>query len=360
MIGCLLRRGAVVPRRYVALDGVRGILAIAVVIHHYAQLYHSDWMGKAWVSVDAFFILSGFVVFHSYAGKIQSGMSFSQFAKSRLKRLYPMYFIGLCIGLLGLFVEMGSEGVRVWDIAWATLSGIFIFPYFNHSVWPAAGVNYSGDLFPLNPPAWSLFFELFVNAVFFFWFVKFKKISAALVCVAVFPVYMWFLHVYGVHSGWGTDNFFGGIPRVMLYFFIGCLIYKAHFKLPEQAVYKPVILLVLAMVGFSFRSNIITYSLLFVFLPLIILLSSRVAVCEDSSVGRGLTWLGGLSYPLYITHYPLVRFLYPVTHEIGLGDELNIVLSTIFAIAVAIPLMKFEPALRKILTMRLFPSFKRV
>ena len=50
---------------------------------------------SAWVAVDLFFILSGFVIMHSYGDKIRNGLSFGDFAKARLIRLAPLYFAGL-------------------------------------------------------------------------------------------------------------------------------------------------------------------------------------------------------------------------------------------------------------------------
>lgn len=346
-------------KRYVALDGLRGLLAITVVIHHYAQLYHVNWMGKAWISVDAFFILSGFVITHSYAAKIQSGMHFSDFAKSRLLRLYPMYLVGLALGLTGLLFAIQDTNVSRLDLSFSTLAGLLILPYFNHLAWPIAGAVHTGTIFPMNDPAWSLFFELFVNFLFFAWIVQVKRWSGKLLLGTAFVLYLWAAQIFGIHSGWGTDNFMGGIPRVILYFSLGCVIYSIHLKVSKQALYRAAFLAVILIAGFSLKNTAATYFLLLVVSPLAILVASRTEITDSPFIAATLTRLGRLSYPLYITHFPLAIFSYWVLNATGISTGMTVFISTLFALAVSIPLSVIEPRLRGRLTALFNPAKAR-
>src|SRR5437016_234007 len=89
--------------RYEILDGMRGIAAFCVMIFHY--LGGSNGVFKnTYVGVDLFFILSGFVLTHSYGEKLLSGnLSFTGFMLRRLIRLYPLLIAGVTIGTAGLY-----------------------------------------------------------------------------------------------------------------------------------------------------------------------------------------------------------------------------------------------------------------
>jgi peptidoglycan/LPS O-acetylase OafA/YrhL len=92
--------------RFDLLDGLRGLAAIAVMVHHFTQHNGLHWLGGAWVAVDLFFILSGFVIAHSYGIKLLAGMPLRQFLLIRLNRLGPLYFFGLLIGLIAALLAM--------------------------------------------------------------------------------------------------------------------------------------------------------------------------------------------------------------------------------------------------------------
>ncbi len=60
--------------RYHTLDGMRGIAAIFVMLFHYFASSGQKWLMNGFIAVDFFFVLSGFVVLHSYGQKLLSGM----------------------------------------------------------------------------------------------------------------------------------------------------------------------------------------------------------------------------------------------------------------------------------------------
>src|SRR5580698_4091966 len=78
------------------LDGLRGIAAFTILIFHAAQIFRlSGQLPHAHLAVDFFFVLSGFVVARAYRDKLQTSMSFPDFVAARLRRIYPVAFIGL-------------------------------------------------------------------------------------------------------------------------------------------------------------------------------------------------------------------------------------------------------------------------
>jgi peptidoglycan/LPS O-acetylase OafA/YrhL len=91
-------------KRYLTLDGLRGVASLMVV------LFHSDLIGTwrprfGYLSVDLFFLLSGFVLAKAYYPRFNLGMAPREFIFVRVVRLYPMYVLGLLFGLGAAFVN---------------------------------------------------------------------------------------------------------------------------------------------------------------------------------------------------------------------------------------------------------------
>ena len=137
--------------RLTTLGGMRGLAAIAVALFH----LHPAVMPGGYLAVDFFFVLSGFVLLRTYKPRFRAGLGTRQFMLIRCLRLYPLQTIGIVIGaafaLQGLL--RGSENhMPTIEFAGALA--------FNTLMLPSP---FSHGLFPLNAPAWSLFFEMLAN-----------------------------------------------------------------------------------------------------------------------------------------------------------------------------------------------------
>jgi peptidoglycan/LPS O-acetylase OafA/YrhL len=97
-------------QRFVLIDGMRGIAALAVVCFHFYEGSHfQDFSGtrlatlvdgvlrNGWLGVQIFFVISGFVIAHSFRNYQASPRLFKNFLLRRLIRLCPPYW--LVIGL---------------------------------------------------------------------------------------------------------------------------------------------------------------------------------------------------------------------------------------------------------------------
>src|SRR5690349_4703939 len=101
-------------RRFVTLDAMRGIAAISVMFFHYflGTSYHIFEHGE--YAVDFFFVLSGVVLTHAFAAKICVNMSFIEYIKIRMIRLYPLYVIGLLLGAISFLFYMSSPKISTF------------------------------------------------------------------------------------------------------------------------------------------------------------------------------------------------------------------------------------------------------
>jgi peptidoglycan/LPS O-acetylase OafA/YrhL len=149
--------------RFVTLDGMRGVAAICVMFFHYLLFTSYHVFEHATYAVDLFFVISGIVLTHSYGSKISNGMTFSEFIKIRIIRLYPFIMIGSIVGASTFVLYASWSTIRKFrplDYVLSVVSGITILPYPNHRAVPAVGEGtFGAPLFPTNIPEWSLFFE---------------------------------------------------------------------------------------------------------------------------------------------------------------------------------------------------------
>src|SRR6204780_4912905 len=98
------------------LDGLRGSAAFLIVIFHlfnYSFGFHGPWalVKHAYLAVDFFFALSGFVVAYAYDDR-WTRMTILQFFRIRLIRLHPLVLVGATLGLLGYLLDPFSKGMN--------------------------------------------------------------------------------------------------------------------------------------------------------------------------------------------------------------------------------------------------------
>ncbi|MGQ5700888.1 acyltransferase family protein [Sandaracinobacteroides sp. A072] len=102
------------PTRFEALDSLRGVCALLVCLFHFeaaGPLTQNPLVRQSWLFVDFFFVLSGFVIAHSYGPRLVAGMPFLRFSLLRFMRVYPLHLVMLllfvAVEALGAFVVSG-------------------------------------------------------------------------------------------------------------------------------------------------------------------------------------------------------------------------------------------------------------
>jgi peptidoglycan/LPS O-acetylase OafA/YrhL len=277
--------------RFVVLDGLRGIAAIMVMISH-----SSDAAPLSFLAVDMFFLLSGFVLAHGFGSRLpQPGMRL-RFAIGRLIRLYPLYAVGIAIALAPA-IGMVVLQVFFWTPRVLALS-LLAAPLF-------IPLPYDWT-FPLDPPAWSLSFELFANTVFMF---TAARLLPAIVLVGVSaPLLLWGIVIWQDGGGSTFQSLLAGFPRVIFSFFLGVLMYRlwCSGRLPKPAVH-PLLLVLLLPVLYGLQPHHPTRyvaAMIFLIQPLII----WIGACSTANglTSRLLTWLGMISYGVYVLHVPIL------------------------------------------------------
>lgn len=328
--------------RYLLLDGLRGMAALVIVIHHFTALSgQREIFGSASVAVDFFFCLGGFVIAHAYEAKLLAGLTVSEYVRRRLVRLYPMFLVGCLIGLVALTIgkEQGANDMSWAGIEEAAVLNALYLPYPHWYYIQIFEKRLVGVVFPLNGPAWSLFFALFANLIYAQVIRKSPKLSPLIAAVSAVALVAAGLQ-YGEAPGWGTANFVGGFPRVMFAFFAGVTVYQLQPTLARLPRIHPAVIAIVAVAVLSvphFRGHIFYW--LFATIggvPILVAMAGDVRPMGSRRAQALCAYSGGISYAMFCVHYPLLMlFALAFQHSVSLA-MLALYLATTFALSHAL------------------------
>ncbi len=363
---------------YELLDGLRGVAAILVLIYHifegfaFAESTNGEGSGlittlnHGHIAVDFFFILSGFVISYAYDDR-WGKMSLGGFFKRRLIRLHPMLIMGAVVGMIS-FLLTGCQqwSGEVTPISWvmiALLLTIFMVPALPGLPYEVRG---NGEMFPLNGPMWSLFFEYIGNILYA---LVIRRLSTKL--LAVLTAILGVLHAWifvgdlsgydSVGIGWTIDtiNFWGGLVRMLFPFTMGMLLARTFKPREVKGAFWicSAMLIAVFAVPYIAKSGAISLNSLYevvciaVIFPIIVWLGA-CGKGGDNYTGRINNFLGELSYPLYIVHYPIMYIFYKRLIEnrcYTLGDTLGLsALVVLSSVALAYACLKlYDEPVRK-------------
>ena len=325
--------------RYEILDGLRGVAALMVVIFHcfetYIPQFGTQIVNHGYLAVDFFFVLSGFVIGYAYDDRWDR-MSTWGFFKRRLTRLHPMVIAGTLIGA-ALFFFSGSAFPKTletpaWKFFLCLVMGLFMIPCGH-------GLDIRGwaEMNSFNGPNWTLTFEYFGNILYAFILRRLPKIALAILCTACAILTLdltlgWDIFglfpdgpQYTVIGGWSLDpqQLYIGFTRLLYPFLCGLLISRilpshrsesnpsgSPIHLRGGFWWCSLILVVLFSIPCiggktGIPDGIYQAVCILLLFPLIVLAGSG-SVTTDRKSTAVCKWLGAISYPIYITHYPLM------------------------------------------------------
>ena len=303
--------------RYRTLDAMRGVAALTVVVFHTTYLLgdccttsHRKLVPFGYLAVDLFFVLSGFVIAYSYDEKFRNGYIFKHFMAARLGRLLPIYAFGLLLGIIlpMLHAMSGLGGGK--RVILSFIVNIFMLPVI--------GGTDPQVPFPLDPPAWSLFFELWVANTVFAATHRYLngKTLTALIGVSFTALLLVQYRFGSIDVGAYWTSFVGSIPRVLLSFFVGVAL--SRFRRFEAVPSIPAWVILLVLEG-SFWIPVVgsagkLYEVFAVVIlyPLLVFAGSRALERRPQA---GII-LGDASYAIYAIHVPLAYLLNAI---VGLG-----------------------------------------
>lgn len=334
------------------LDGLRGSAAFLIVIFHvfnYSFDFHGPWalVKHAYLAVDFFFALSGFVVAYAYDDR-WTRMSILQFFRIRLIRLHPLVLIGATLGLLGYLFDPFSKArnhTAAPVLLLAYITSLLLLPS------PPVGGRHNESQ-ALNGPAWSLMQEYVGNIAYALILRRLRALTLAIIFGLSGLLLIWTANAKGsLDGGWDYPKIWMAPLRLTVSFVMGLWLYRVHdrIRVPKIGLLLLSIALVVCFqmpvfpkVGEFSLNGLYDATCVISLFPLIILCGAH------SDAGTGVIKLcrfsGHLSYPLYITHIPFVYVLagYSWTRHPTLNVKLTLIFLLIpFVILVAWLVLKY-------------------
>lgn len=308
---------------YNILDGFRGVAAITVVFFHIFEAFATSHLDQrvnhGYLAVDFFFILSGFVMGYAYDDRWKT-MTIVNFIKRRFIRLHPMVVIGAIIGAAVFYFQ----GCSFWDVSQVSVGMLLLATLLNALLIPATPgteIRGVGEMYPLNGPSWSLFFEYIGNLLYAFFI---RKLSTQALSVLVFLAACG-LAAFAIFGSLGDicvgfsltgDNMLGGSLRLLFSFSAGLLLSRIFKPARVKGAFwigSFIIVTLSAIPRIGGSENLWMNGLydsvcvIFIF-PLLVYLGASGKTTNKLTT-RICKFLGDISYPLYMVHYPFI-YLY--------------------------------------------------
>jgi peptidoglycan/LPS O-acetylase OafA/YrhL len=302
--------------RLAPLDALRGVAALGVSLFSHYQHFGGDraaypfakllavhWVYEnAWLFVDLFFLLSGIVLTYRYLEPLGKGaIDGKRFFELRLSRLYPLHVAALCVCAAVEWTLMARHEPPVIysgnnDLYDFTMQLFYLHTFFERG-------------WSFNEPSWSVSGEVLVYLLFFLYA---RRARANYVGLAVATL---FVGIAVQQPGWNLPILNALIGRAMVGFFLGSLGFLVMRELDRRgqgvafgwACLAAFVLLcvVTSFVGFHELIGSSPLPHVLTVFPLFIFASLRVPPLARLLSLRPLTFLGDISYAVYLIHVPL-------------------------------------------------------
>jgi peptidoglycan/LPS O-acetylase OafA/YrhL len=306
------------------LTGFRGIAALLVAVYHFTKAHGPDgaiYLHGGYLAVDAFFVLSGYVLAYNYASTFLNGFEWSgyrEFLIKRICRVYPAYIVILVLAFAKLAFDFSGSGGLVDFGMWDAFCNVFMLTGWGLHAHSIMGVS------------WSVSAELFCY-IFFPVFVMFNKLRIVPLVASSVAIFILIAVISRVGGGVvgpldivAEDTFFP-LLRAACGFAIGVILFAVANRIPafesrviDSALAVSVILLI-AVWAYD-ESDLIKY----VVIACMVLLIAQDTWLSKALFGNAIVYfVGEVSYSLYLIHPLLVSGTVKITRTLApvLGQQ---------------------------------------
>jgi peptidoglycan/LPS O-acetylase OafA/YrhL len=289
--------------KFHVLNSLRGIAALSIAYLHLG----TGVISGAYLAVDFFFVLSGFILTYSYHDKTQPTRSPGEFVINRIARLYPLHIFTFIFFAVIFYIDRGIFPEYGKDLLFSILQQLTM----THNV----GFYSSGGTW--NHPAWSISVEFWVGIIFIsFIRPETSSIKILLTSLAILV----FMSGNLANLDVSYQNLYAyintGILRCMAAFLMGILACRSWL------IIRKLELSLLAWNIIEFTAVFLVYLLMFVresyqsevdfFAPAIFYVAVLVFSMEKgipSKILFNFRYLGKISYSIYLNQLPVMIFI---------------------------------------------------
>lgn len=317
--------------RYEILDGLRGVAAAIVLLYHHFEVnglgLTTSPINHGYLAVDFFFILSGYVVGYAYDDR-WNRMSTWTFFKRRLVRLHPMIVLSTLVGLLFFYFGTGDMFPLVGETPVGKLLVVALLGLLMIPVPVSMDVRGWAEVSPINGSGWTLYFEYFANIIYALFIRRFPRwLLALFVAASAFLTLNvalgWDVFgtlgerpgtAYTMVGGWAltAPELTIGFTRLLFPFFAGLLLSRMGWKIRVRGGFLwcsllLVVLLAMPRVGgeaHGLWNGMYEAACILLFFLVVVLMGAGSVTTGRTA--KACKFLGDISYPLYITQYPIV------------------------------------------------------
>lgn len=328
-----------VPKRLHSLDAVRGVAALGVVFWHWQHFFFAGFEPPAdfkvasqplyqlfflsyrngYLAVDLFFCLSGFIFYWLYSESIADRKTDArEFFLLRFSRLYPLHLVTLLLVAFGQYFYTNLHGQG------------FAFPandsyHFVLNLFFASSVGLEQGL-SFNSPTWSVSVEVFLY-ILFFMVCRWSPPRTRLIVTGVLSVVGILVLPRYLPLGRGLLSFFlgGCLYHLYLPMVNSRMLHRWADRFSLLAVVLWIASIVFAMQDHTLvpRSPLWMVTYLFPRLVLfpVTILALALVEAQRGELGRRLSFLGDISYSVYLWHFPLQLLCAYWAERSGLGQD---------------------------------------
>ena len=297
--------------RYATLDGLRGLAALCVALFHFAP----GIMSAGYLAVDFFFGLSGFVLMKAYEERLANGLATARFMWARLIRLYPLYLLGITLGVVTQLCQyLAGNPMISHPAGWIApfVVNVLFLP------WP-----FDAEPYPTNGVAWSLFVELLANLVMAAWLVRARPAILWVVCLIGGVLCL----IGPAQAANGWQGIARGSLHALYTFTAGMIIARACGSgARSPRAITGVLFLGLMIALATGGSNYWAVQMPFILIGTPLLVAAGAMAEPQHFLRPAALWLGDVSYALYMVHVPLMPWVRAATSKAGLTELTSSVL----------------------------------
>lgn len=294
--------------KLLCLETLRGFAAISVAFYHFRinSHFNNEFFLNAWLMVDFFFVLSGFVIALNYQNKIVNLSHFKTFQYKRFLRLYPLHLIMVLVFLFLEFLKYLAEvnfGLVGTTEAFSLNNFYtFILNLFLLQNWVLQDLTF-------NPPSWSISAEFYTYAIFGFIVLAFKNSASKIVLSSIILIF--FTGFVLLEVGMGTGNI-AGPARCIFSFFIGVISYNLYkrFNLQERisssflsSLMLGICILLVIYLGKEINGIVVLMPVIFAIALLATVSTKHSTLLIQALSNPKLVYLGTISYGIYMIHF---------------------------------------------------------